>query len=167
MLGRALHVIQVGRTQYAVGKAQPDLGRVFHVHLEPALAGGISPQASHLAKEPALIVKRMTEGVHHPAAQVRAGAVAFTIIFPGVPAGQVFAPMNAAGGNFADAFLLQPGFDLFQSWMKAKLKSHQRASAVVLLRSYQIFDPLQVMRYGFFHQDGAARLGSRDGHLQV
>ena len=135
--GGLLVVVQVQAGQAAggrsspVGKAQTDLGVVFDRHVQPGAAGE-GPEGIHLAQQPAQVIERVGEGAHHAAAQVGAGGIALLVIFPGVPVGQVFAPMRAGRDGNADGAHFQPFFYMAQAGVVAELEADQHLQVVLL-----------------------------------
>jgi hypothetical protein len=100
-----------------------DISCVLGLNAERTEVANCRINRTHLSENPPQIVKWMTERQKDAAAQILAGAVAHSVILPGMPARKVLPPMDANACDVAYSFLMDQGPYGSKAWMKTVLKA--------------------------------------------
>ncbi len=119
------------------------------------------------SKKPQHVIQRMNQRKHDPAPQVGPGAVAFAIIFPRMPIGQVLSPFGPRAEHLAEPTLAQLASQAFQQRVEAELAADHRGQLLLQHKLGQFLAMLERMGQGLFDKQVAAGPGRRQRDFQM
>src|SRR5262249_1641204 len=116
-----LNVIQRHGNDRAGLKLEMENGRVLHINLQAASAGGHGAHTDDFSQQPAQIIDRVAQCENDPAALARPGRITGSIVPPGLPIREILAPHYIRSDDLTYHLFFNPAPNLLEQRMETKL----------------------------------------------